>query len=182
MKSFKSSRWHTTTWSHSAVAAGARPARCLFLGSRLFVSVSSSSLTPEQKDTHSWHEALSLLTPSYCELLVVLSQTLTERSGRKRLTSGSILSRGTRGEALREVLVSSPRLSLTDRRRRSRDTQRLQIYVYILANYMKPLIEKKKKKKKKNEQHVLDSSSCVTSVPTLSRLYWTWRYFTTLVS
>lgn len=139
MKSFKSSPWHTTTWSHSAVAAGARPARCLFLCSRLFVSVSSSSsLTPEQKDTHSWHEALSLLTPSYCELLVVLSQTLTERSGRKRLTSGSILSRGTRGEALREVLVSSPRLSLTDRRRRSRDMQRLEIYVYILASYMKP--------------------------------------------
>lgn len=139
MKSFKSSRWHTTTWSHSAVAAGARPARCLFLCSRLFVSVSSSSsLTPEQKDTHSWHEALSLLTPSYCELLVVFSQTLTERSGRKRLTSGSILSRGTRGEALREVLVSSPRLSLTDRRRRSRDMQRLEIYVYILASYMKP--------------------------------------------
>lgn len=111
---------------------------------KMFVSVftafcvSSSSLTPEQKDTHSWHEALSLLTPSYCELLVVLSQTLTERSGRKRLTSGSILSRGTRGEALREVLVSSPRLSLTDRRRRSRDMQRLEIYVYILASYMKP--------------------------------------------
>lgn len=44
------------------------------------------------------------------------------------------------------------------------------------------LYEATKKKKKKNEQHVLDSSSCVTSVPTLSRLYWTWRYFTTLVS
>lgn len=84
MKSFKSSPWHTTTWSHSAVAAGARPARCLFLCSRLFVSVSSSSLTPEQKDTHSWHEALSLLIPSYCELLVVFSQTLDWTLGKEK--------------------------------------------------------------------------------------------------
>lgn len=179
MKSFKSSRWHTTTWSHSAVAAGARPARCLFLCSRLFVSVSSSSLTPEQKDTHSWHEALSLLTPSYCELLVVFSQTLDWTLGKEKTHKWiDIIKRDARRSFERSVGFLTTSVSYRQKKKKPWHAAFTDICIHFSQLYEAT----KKKKKKKNEQHVLDSSSCVTSVPTLSRLYWTWRYFTTLVS